>query len=74
MKGRADGKAAAEFVRKLEKGQKRGDYAVTPHGHRRCKVTKGKKSVLIPSPDSRVSARAILNARALVRRELGITV
>lgn len=65
-----DNKAAADLIRALkDKG-----YNVQSHKGGRCKVTVEGETVFIPGPTQRTSGRAILNARATLRRVLGIDI
>lgn len=70
----ADNNAARDLIKEL----KAKGYTPAPHGANRRKVTAivggEKRSVVIPGPKQRTAASAILNARARLRRHLGIDI
>jgi hypothetical protein len=66
----SDRKAAAELIRKLKKQK----YTVVPHSDGRVRVVVDEKSVVIPGPKHITSGRAMRNAKAALKRDLGIEI
>lgn len=70
----SDSKAAAELIRQLRKMRKDGVEVVVVGANSRARVIKNGREVVIPGPKQRTSGCAIPNARAALRRELGIDI